>query len=271
MSVVADTSQLEREVFPALLAYGRRTVREQCVTSATFIAFRAQAATPAVDMETIDEELDVDVTPVLATRGKRKGLPLKSGKTNVEVPEMGLAAMIVVARMHPGSTFSRLTGNRWPVAMPDTHGHSEFWSAVQIIAQRMVKARHSSTHFLKTGWTPAIRIGMGSEFYRYNPAFGYRRQAAALPNSGPGDLKSGNVEAFGTMVIELSGDDCVVTGSNDVGGEGNEVLAKKHRDALIEHGLPALEEAIAQEVADGYAELQRRMDLGWKMKYPQWG
>ena len=271
MTVVADTRQLETEVFPALLAYGRRTLQEQCVTSATFIAYRAQAGTPAADIATIDDELEVAVVPVLSKQGKRKGLPIKSGRKNVNVPDVSVAMMIAIARLHPNSKYSGLTGNRWPVAMPDTEGTGEFMDFMAQVAARMVLARHSSTHFLKTGWTPAIRTGMASEFFRYNPAFGSRREAGALPNSGSGDHKSGNVDALGVMTIDLTGDDCVVTASNDIGGEGtNDVLLKKYREALIEYGLPALEAAIAQEVADGEAELKWRMIWGWKIKYPAW-
>src|SRR5579862_7033430 len=46
--VQADTSVLEKAI-PEIVAFGRRTMREQSVTSAAFIAFRAQQLTPAAE------------------------------------------------------------------------------------------------------------------------------------------------------------------------------------------------------------------------------
>ena len=114
-----------------------------------------------------------------------------------------------------------------------------------------------------------VRRGLESPYYKYNPAFGTRREMKLNPNP----LNTSDLDQLGGMTIDLSADDCVVTGFNAVGepeGGSNPTLAKKHRDAMIRYGLPPLEAAIAQEVVDGYAELERRVNLGWKLKYPQW-
>ena len=137
------------------------------------------------------------------------------------------------------------------------------------ILERMQSSRHSSAHFLQTGVTPIIRRGLESPYYKYNAAFGTRREQAAIPN----ELNTLNPDELGAMTIDLMGDDCMVTASNNVGepeGGSNQVLADKHREALIKYGTTPLETAIAQEVSDGYAELDRRMELGWKIKNPQW-
>jgi hypothetical protein len=166
-----------------------------------------------------------------------------------------------MARMDPNSKYSRLTGNRWPLlGLPTGPGtaaaRQQFIGAA---LSRMTMGRHSSTHFLETGWTPAIRTGVGSEYYRYNSSFGSRRTAIAVPNAGIEDKKSGDIDQLGTMTIDIGGDYCVVTTSNDIGGEGtNDVLLEKYRSALIEHGKGPLEEAIGQEVADGEKELEIR-------------
>ncbi len=282
MTMTVDTSQLEREVFPALLAYGRRTLQEQCVTSATFIALRAQRGTVAATSGQIDEDMEVLTTPVLSTRGKRKGLPLRTGRKSVslgrsteEGREVPLAVLIAQSRvMQPfgdESRFNNLTGFRWAIMQSPFKGVSRAQGAIAMmnLISRMVNARHSSTNFLQSGWTPAIRAGLSSGYYRYNPLFGSRREARALPNSR-NTLKA---EGVGDMVIELSADDCVVTTSNDVGepeGRSNATLAARHREALIAYGTEPLEKAIAQEISDGQAELERRVKLGWKVKYPQW-
>jgi len=259
-----DTDELVREVIPALLAYGRRTLQEQCVTSATFTACRWQKGIPAVDVAEIDSDLAEVIRPA---RGN--------------APNLTMGQLVVMARSNPNSNFSKLTGNRWPVMLGATprdfaraygaqNGMQMFLDIiVQPILEKMQASRHSSTHFLQTGVTPIIREGLKSPFYRYNAAFGTRREQAAMPNQ----LNELDPDQLGGMTIDLLGDDCIVVGSNDVGeatGGSNPVLAAKHREALIKYGTAPLEAAIAQEVADGYAELDRRMELGWKMKYPQW-
>jgi hypothetical protein len=253
-----DTRELVREVIPALLEYGRRTLQEQCVTSATFIACRWQKGISFVDIATIDSELE---TVHHVTKSKVSGL---GGL------QWTVGMMIAVQRTNPNSPFSIKTGNRWPLAKPGgKRGSAENWRYFSNAAERMQSARHSSTHFLQTGVTPIIRRGLESPYYKYNPAFGTRREMAAVPN----ELNTVNSDSLGGMVIDLAGDDCVVTASSDVGepeGGSNSTLAAKHRRALIEYGTPPLEKAVAQEVSDGYAELARRMELGWKIKYPNW-
>jgi hypothetical protein len=213
-----------------------------------------------VTVGTIDRELEVEMIPRIGKRGK----PLK-GKKDVAVQSgvrVPLGVLIVMARGNPFSKYSQETGDRWPLTLPSGGpGYKERLAAfVQASLQRMTMTRHSSTHFLLTGWTPSIRDGLASPLYRYNASFGSRRDASAVGNAGTdGFKKAGGVRALGQMTIDISGDDCVVTTSNDVGGEGtNDVLMKKYREALIEHGAGPLEDAIAQEVADGEKELQIR-------------
>ena len=258
MTCELDTNslrQLTGEIFPQLLAAGRRTLEEQSVTSSTFIAFRAQKLTPFVETATIDSELDVDVTPI------RKGTRTATQRFKSQLAPLPWTRgmMIALQRTNPNSPYSLSTGNRWPLAYPGGLRGQYRWRFFEEAAERMKMSRHSSTHFLQTGWTPAIRTGVASPYYRYNASFGSRRDAAAIPNSGVGDLKSGDVEQLGTMTIDLLGDECVVTTSNDIGGEGtNDVLLEKYRAALIEHGTRPLEEAIEMEVADGEKELKIR-------------
>lgn len=272
LTIQADTSRLEKAIF-RILAFGRRTMQEQCVTSATFIALRAQKLMPATDIGRIDVELEVEVSPVLATRGKRKGMPLKSGKKTVALQKgarVPLAVLIVMARGNPTSNFSRLTGNRWPAAKlptgPGTAAARQAMIGAQI--QRMTMSRHSSSHFLQTGWSPAIRAGLASPFFKYNPAFGSRKAARSFPNTG----NKVSVDDLGTLTIDLSGENCIVTVANNAGepvGKSNDTLANKHRRALIEYGAPALQQAIDEEAANIEREVQRRLDAGWKVKFPE--
>ena len=272
MTMSVDVSALSRAV-PRITAFGRRTIQEQCVTSVTFIALRAQKLTPAASVGRIDADLEVEVSPVLSTRGKRKGLPLKSGKKSVQAQRgvrVPIGVLIVMARMDPNSKYSRLTGNRWPLlGLPTGPGtaaaRQQFIGAA---LSRMTMGRHSSTHFLETGWTPAIRTGLASEFYRYNPSFGTRKAARAVPNSSNRLAP----DALGTMIIELTGDMCVVTATNDVGeatGKSTAKLAEKHREALIEYGTKPLQQAVDEETASITTEIDRRLEEGWAVKFPE--
>jgi hypothetical protein len=272
MTMTVDVSTLQGAI-PRITAFGSRTIQEQCVTSVVFIALRAQKLTPAATVGRIDSDLEVEVSPVLSTRGKRKGLPLKSGKKTVQAKpgvRVPVGVLIIMARTNPNSRYSRETGNRWPIlGMPSGPGSGrarQHFIAAHL--QRMTMGRHSSTHFLQTGWTPAIRAGLSSEFYRYNSAFGSRRDARLTPNS----MNRITPDQLGTMIIELTGDSVVVTATNDVGepvGKSNTTLAEKHRQALIEYGTPALQQAVSEEAATIIAEIERRLALGWPVKFPE--
>src|ERR1017187_5198347 len=82
MTTTVDTSELQRAI-PKILAFGRRTMQEQCVTSATFIAFRAQELTPAVDVGQIDADLQITV----------QGYTAKGRKSKSKTPDHKIALM----------------------------------------------------------------------------------------------------------------------------------------------------------------------------------
>jgi hypothetical protein len=271
MTAIVDVSALQRAT-PRIVAFGRRTIQEQCVTSITFIALRAQKLTPAADIGRIDAELEVEVTPVLSTRGKRKGLPLKSGKKTVAAKpgvRVPLITLITMARMNPTSDFNRRTGGKWAipsVILPTGPGTArDRQMIIADINRRSIMARHSSTHYLQTGWTPSIRKGLASPLFRYNAAFGSRRDARAVPNQS----NQLTIDDFGELIIDLRGDDCVVTATNDVGDKSNAVLGRKHRAALIDFGLEPLNQAVSEEAAGIDREVDRRLELGWKVKFPE--
>ena len=271
MTATVDVAVLAKAT-PRIVAFGRRTMEEQCVTSITFIALRTQKLTPVADIGRIDAELEVEVSPVLSTRGKRKGLPLKSGRKTVQ-PKPGvrvpLITLITMARMNPASDFNRRTGGKWAIPsaiLPTGPGSArDRQMIIADINRRSVMARHSSTHYLQTGWTPSIRKGLASPLFRYNPAFGSRREARAIPNQS----NQLSVDDFGDLIIDLRGDNCVVTATNDVGDKSNAVLGAKHRTALLAYGLEPLNQSVAEEAAGINAEVDRRLELGWKVKFPE--
>jgi len=163
-----DTSNLMRAQ-AILLRHSRRSPA-RCVNSTAYHVIKdvvdAGGGFPVVSQSTIDTDMQVTVTPVVSAGS--------SGEVNiVGNVEKTRAMMIVVARMHPNSKYSLETGNRWPVPLPDSglgvsRGASfgpfkpspldrmaariNFWNYVEQVAERMVKARHSSTGFLKKSW-----------------------------------------------------------------------------------------------------------------------
>lgn len=274
ITVAIDTAPLLRAV-PRILAFGRRTMQEQCVTSAVYICRRAQKLTPAADIGRIDAQMQATASPAILASGKRsrdkkrqhETITLAGGRRN-------RAMMRVLARMHPGSRYNEKTGGRWFTPLPlgngrftGPQGRRDFWDIIEEKAERMVKAKHSSTNFLQTGWRAAIMLGIASPFFRGNSGGESRGQMQAHPNP----LYRKNTQ-LGDLTIDISGEDCRVVASNEVGenvGRSNPTLAALHRSYLIRFGVPAANQAIAEEVAGIDALVEKRLIEGMKVKFPE--
>lgn len=262
---VIDASVL-RQAIPAIVAFGRRTMTEQCVTSAAIIVLNAQADTPFVAIANIDSELDVVVTGVT-----KLGRPSKAKKprfhqvTAVQGARVPLAVLIVMARTNPDSEYSRSTGNRWPLslgALPTGPGSAAARQAM--IGQwvsRMTLSRHSSTHFIQHGWAGPARTLLSNPNFKGWASRGMRRgNVSAGNNLDPGQL--------GMAIIDIVGDSCVVTAENAVGEGSNEVLDAQRRMALIEHGQGPLQRAIDLEASQIVRKMQEYLDRGMQQKFP---
>jgi hypothetical protein len=261
-----DVSVLQRAI-PQVVAFGRRTLHEQCVTSAAFICIRAQENTIAVTVGRIDADLEVQVRGFTAkgraSRAKRPDHKISFPVAGVRVP---MAVLIIMARMNPGSNYNKLTGGRWALPanmLPTGPGTAlERQAMIQALITQMASARHSSTHFIQHGWGPAIRTLLSDPAYYAGRS---KMKINAQAKINPTNLLDNS--ALGNAVIELTGDQCVVSAENAIGGEGNEVLAEKHRNALIRVGLPPLEQAIAKEADTIYAKVQDYLDKGMKQNF----
>lgn len=260
-----DTSVLRRAI-PEIVAFGRRTMIEQCVTSAAIIVLDAQAETPYVAVGNIDVELDVVVTGVT-----KLGKPSKAKKpryhkvTAVQGARVPLAVLIVMARTNPESEYSRRTGNRWPLslgALPTGPGSMPARQAM--IAQwvsRMTLSRHSSTHFIQHGWAGPARTLLADPNFKGWASRGMKRGNVAAGNHlDPGEL--------GMAVIDIAGDACVVTAENAVGEGSNDVLDESRRQALITHGSGPLQRAIDREAGQIIRKMQEYLDRGLQQKFP---
>lgn len=135
--------------------YSKTEPSEALHKTVAFVVHDAKDHTPFTSLGRIDTDLSVQMTPGILESGERSKSK-KRQREVVNIPIAGLASMIVVARMHPGSRYSRLTDNRWPVVKPNTHGRGAFWLWVQARAEKMVKSRHSSTHFLQISWNTIL-------------------------------------------------------------------------------------------------------------------
>lgn len=244
MTARIDTSALQRAI-PELVAFGRRSMIEQCVTSAAIIVLDAQANTTFVEVGRIDAELEVDVLPITKTgrpsRAKKPKYHKVSVAGGVRVP---LAVLIVMARTDPNSAYSLSTGNRWPLSLADLpSGPGSGPARRAVIArwvERMTMSRHSSTHFIRHGWAgPARRLLADPNFKGWASRGIRQTRVNALNRLDPGDL--------GMAVIDIAGDACVVTAENAVGEGSNAILDAQRRQALIDHGTQPLQAAIDRE------------------------
>jgi hypothetical protein len=256
ITVSVDTRGLQAAI-PVLVEYGRRTTEEQCVTSMGMILQDAQNLTPFVATIRMDAELEVEAFGVTKTGRLSKAKKPRRKDYRVQGQE-GL--MIVIARMHPNSNYNRITGGRWALQKPPTKGEQEFWEWVADALSRMTRARHSSGHFLQAGYIAARDACVSS------PLFKNRYRARS---SGDAVNKLNTLDRKRLGSIEMSGlasDTFLIRAENNVGdreGAGNDVLDAKHRQALIDYSLPALEDAVKKETEACEAELERRLLEGW--------
>lgn len=255
MTMRMDTSGLSRAI-PLAVARGRRTVAEQAVTSLGWIFVNAQKATPFVEVADIDAELAVIVR--VANRNPKATRKGQEIHVNPEPWTEGM--MIALQRTNPASPFSVATGNRWPLFYSGgLRGYTRY-QFFQAAAARMQATRHSSTHFLKAGYSFAIKACFKNPLFQHS-----RKFRAANPGAGqnPNEINDLDPAKLGDFRIEGEGSgDMAVTGENNVGERsGNSVMDEKRRQALIGISGPLLQDAIDAEEKN----LTERGELGVRM------
>lgn len=164
-----DTRNLNRAQM-ILLRHSKRSPA-RCINSTAYHVIKdvveAGGGFPVVTQGRIDTDMNVITSPKILDSGKLSRSEtsltfLNRTPTAKDVSAINTAERIVLARMHPTSRFSLSTGNRWPAIPPDfgrgrgagagTDRITLFWKWVRETAERMVRARHSSTGFLKKSW-----------------------------------------------------------------------------------------------------------------------
>ena len=237
----------------------------RCINSTAYHVIKdvveADGGFPVVSQSTIDSDMEVTSTPILSTRGSSRGKPLASGASDIEVPDMSVAMKIVIARMNPQSAYSLSTGNRWPVATQggwhamirgfgkaygSQNAMAMAMDAIRQIAERMVKARHSSTGFLKKSWidlkVALIPFAMGQA-----NSFGGGGMMTNYSDVSP--AKEGSALAV-----------CRVSNTLGTGYETTKELSEKYNEANHRIAEPRLQAAINRE-------LKSKVDLADKQEW----
>lgn len=137
------------EVALARLSENSKRLPSYLVNKACYsIALKAEKAMPVVLPAKMDTELNVTMAPSAKSKAKNP-------KKVVHLAPRSRAALIVVASMHPGSKYNIRTGHvfaRQMISPEKTKGSVErFWRQIDVIAKRMVRARHSSSGFFRLG------------------------------------------------------------------------------------------------------------------------
>jgi hypothetical protein len=218
--------------------------------------------TPSVSVGTIDAELDVAYAPGKTPGGKlsrqvSKARLLPGKDQNTERQDEPLAYLIQLARMAPGSNYNRLTNNRWRLpggfTMLKGLDSVDRTAVLQQLAERMIKARHSSTHFLVSGWASAAKklynllgsyIRGDSEAPPLEDGFSDK---TVSPKPNMSDLRYSSGQEVAQVVVSnmIGMVDSSVNGSN----------ADNYNKALLLHGIQPLQRAmdeVAEEMKEHY-------------------
>ena len=150
-----------------LLRQGSKTATGPALArSVGFVLEKAKDLTPFATMGQIDTELQVQTEPRLYKSGAKAGLQ-KLGKGRYKEPltnitgmeDDSLAAKIILARLSRYSNYNVLTDMRYALdrkTFSPGAGESGFWTVVKAAAAKMIRTRHSSTHFFQQSWNAVI-------------------------------------------------------------------------------------------------------------------
>lgn len=241
-----DTSGLQAAIQERLKFPGR-TEAQAVNTAAFYIAKRVKENVPFVEQQTIDSELGVTkevifrdikfrhLGIVMSVPTKRKKTVIGKGDSEQEVP---LAALIVIARAGGGSAspgYNASTNWRYAITKNPFKGvtRAQGRAAMKAAVSRMIKARHSSTHFLQAAW-----VGILSVMKRYA-----KSRTGGIASAGWSENK------LGYAIPALEGSSkvtCVLV--DNTGMEGvNSVSINK---AVWVNTAPILQRAVDEEAAN---------------------
>lgn len=259
--IQVDASRVLRAIQLTQATSGQK-IRNLLVNTAFYTAKYAYEMTPVVSRSRIDSDMQVRITQY--TNAKRNRIS-KAKKTNpytkvtstIGPKQVPLAVLIVMARTRKDSAYSIATGNRWPLqlsSLPSGPGSST--ARQQMIGDwitRMVRARHSSTGFLRMGWQDCLnrlkRLPGGR-------AYGNVIDIAATATPGRNKLKSdlGTASSGGTALapwVQIEN-----TVGTNLGAGSTLALQRKYQAVLHTLGAKILNQALNSQ-----ADQMRRFRL----------
>lgn len=206
---LARYAKLSKTAFPEL-----------CNRKALFIAMGAQNQTPKAEWNAARAGLGGTLT-YRASIGKRG--PGRRGKLGLE-DNYGstLAVRIIIARL-------RKAGAAIPKA-----------AELKRMALKLIRARAASVAFIKSGWSPAIRI--------------LKRRTRGVPASGDGGRIIGQTKGGGEAAKPGEFAKAVIWNLAQAKKFGT-----KNKTALFKFGGPALQRAFDAETASTEKEIEKRM------------
>jgi hypothetical protein len=245
-----DTRQFDRAMALAF-RWSARAPEKIVSDTARGVSFKAMAYTPAVPLERIDEELDVILQAKVGARGKplstryaknRSYVARRPGVTAEPFAGVPLAWLIIGARAKQTSEYNISTSWRWMIGggVHPFKGHkvSEFAGIMRDLVSRMVKGRHSSTHFLQAGW------GAVTKQLR---ALRYGRPESESPIPYGVD----NNSQLGSLSYGGSGGEFWVKLENRIGMSGpGDALNEKRNRALLDYGTQPLQRAVDEQARE---------------------
>lgn len=237
VEVSVDTSSIQKAVGLALKSTSRK-MELLLADTAFYTARYAYEKTPYAEISDIDASLDA----VVQTTNKHPKFN-EHGTMRVGELQWTRGMMIAVMRTNPNSKYSHVTSNRWPLAKsPYKRGDYRNFEYFRDAAERMKSARHSSTHFLKSGWKPvflAIKaLGLRGRFTP--PSNENELNTLELPANTGGIDRGGMGTSSQWFRIE-----------NRIGLDSKyPALAAEHNAALMDYGIPALQYAVDKQAQD---------------------
>ena len=270
MTMAVDTSALERAI-PQIVAFGRRTMQQQCVTSAYFICRNAMNETEKIFPDSIDARLGIKVTSYTnanknrVSKAKNRTRFKSSSAVGKAVP---LGVLVIMARMRPGSNYNALTGNKWALDSsllktgPGTAMQRQ--GMIDALLTKMISARRSSSAYLKSGWKTPLRLLYASPFMVKKSA-AFRQSVANESATDQGNAR--NTERLGDATINAAGDAIMVTAINYTPLGGNSALEERHQHYAELQALPPLIAAVEKEAAGIMALVEERLNAGMKQNF----
>ena len=210
-----DTSNWMK-AYTILMRFSKTEPSQALHRSVAFVVNDAKRHTPFTDISRIDTELMVEATPAVLKSGQLSKDKKRQREviTAIKGSSPPLAALIISAQVlrvdttasQPGmSNYNRLTDMKYARTASPFKGVSRAAGAALMTAaiSRMVKARHSSTHFFQISWNSIL-----AKLAPYVPA-GYRSTVMNWASrGGQPSPELGNVipskpnEAFATCTIQ---------------------------------------------------------------------